>query len=285
MSDVQLYAVEEDGVRPLPVPPHITDFTGLYGGLELGVYSALRTFDHDKFLYLENHIARTVSSMRLLGWDYLLDEGRLRQALHEVCVAYPLPEARVRFDVLAAAPAHLGTTSRELIGLIPFPPIPPRFYKTGVKVALAADLHRKTPLAKTATFAQMRQLVQRSPDIYEHLLISPAEEILEGMGMNFYGVMDGVLHTAGKGVLAGITRKIILDLAADLQIPVSLTAVHVSQLPQLQEAALSSSSRALLPVVQIGDAIVGDGRPGPICRRLLKAYNSFVSRQIKMAVE
>lgn len=284
MTTIQLFTVEGNGARPLPIPPHITNFDGLYEGLELGVYSALRTFSHNKFLYLHQHITRTINSMRLLGWAYTLDEMRLRLALHEVCTAFPFPEARVRFDILAAPPAHLGTTSRELIALMPFTPPDPTLYETGVAVELARDLHRTRPLAKTADFAQRRR-PYRSDSAYEYIMLDDAGHLLEGISTNFYGVRDGVLHTAGSGVLEGITRTIVLNLATRLGIPVSLNAVHLHEIPHLQEAALSGSSRAVMPVVQIGKQMVGNGRPGPICQRLLTAYNSFVSQEIKMAIE
>lgn len=284
MTEIQLFAIEKSAIRPLPIPPHVSSFDDLYDGLELGVYSALRTFDHNKFLYLEHHIARTVTSMGVLGWEYDLDEERLRQALHEVCTAYPFADARVRFDVLAAPPRHLGTTSRELIGLMPFVPVPPVLYETGVKVDFARDLQRARPLAKTAEFAVARRPYRNSPLNYEYLLLDPAGRILEGTGTNFYGVRDGVLRTAGLGVLEGITRTIILELAAKLAIPVSLEAVRQDEIPQLQEAMLSGASRAILPVVQIGEQMVGNGRPGPICQSLLTAYNSFVAQEIKTAV-
>ncbi len=284
MTAVQLFAVEQDGIRPLPIPEHVTSFDELYDGLELGVYSALRTFEHNKFLFLEHHIQRTRDSMALLGWRDELDEARLRAALHEACTQYPLLEARVRFDFLAAPPRHLGTQSRLLIGLMPFTPPPPELYKSGVRVSFAPELARSNPQAKTADFAQVRRAYKTGGAIYEFLLVSKQGEILEGTGTNFYGVLNGVFHTAGSGVLAGITRKIILDLAAESGIPTSLTAVKVYEIPQLSEAALSGSSRALLPVVQIGDQVVGNGRPGPICQQILAAYNEFVAREVKTAV-
>ncbi len=285
MNTVQWFAIEAEGVRPLPAPAHIPGFDGLYDGLALGVYSALRSFAHNKFLHLQDHIDRTVRSMQLLGWDYVLDEKRLRRALHEVCTAFPYPEARVRFDVLAAPPTHLGTNSRELIALLPFTPPDPALYERGVVVDVARDLHRSRPLAKTADFAQARQAYQVGGVIYEYILLDEAGHLLEGTGTNFYGVRDGVLRTAGSGVLEGITRRIVLELAAELGIPVDFTAVHLTEIPHLQEAALSGSSRAIVPVVQIGGQVVGDGRPGHICRRLLTAYNLFVSQEIKTAVE
>jgi branched-chain amino acid aminotransferase len=284
MNTVQLFAVDQGGIRPLPVPENVTSFDQLYDGLELGVYSALRTFVHNKFLYLEHHIQRTRDSVALLGWPDELDEARLRQGLHEACSQYPLPEARVRFDFLAAPPTHLGTDSRLLIGLMPFTPPPPELYETGVRVGFAPDLARKNPLAKTADFAQKRRAYKVGGEVYEYLLLGEQGEILEGTGTNFYGVLDGVFHTAGTGVLAGITRKIILDLAEALNIPTSLEPVIMAQIPQLTEAALSGSSRALLPVVQIGEQVVGNGRPGPVCQQILAAYNKFVAQEVKTAI-
>ena len=66
MSDLRLYAVGDGGLEALAVPEGAADFLDLYGGLSLGTYSALRTFEHDKFLHLEWHIARTKLSMELM---------------------------------------------------------------------------------------------------------------------------------------------------------------------------------------------------------------------------
>ena len=286
MSELQLFAITAAGPRRLPLPPGATGFNDLYAGLPLGVYSALRTFAHNKFLYLEEHIARTRRSMALLGWDYVLDEERLRRALHEVCSAYPGADARVRFDVLAAPAVQLGSDSRELIGLTPFTPPPPHYYSEGVGVELAPALARARPLIKTADFAQARQAYPagQSQAAYEYLLVSADGRILEGTGTNFWAVRDGVVWAAGAGVLEGVTRKIILGLLPELGIPVRLEAVGVDEIGALDEAAISGASRALLPVVRIGGQTVGDGRPGPICARILAAYNAFVTQAVQTAV-
>ena len=157
-------------------------------------------------------------------------------------------------------------------------------YQHGVRIDFAPDLSRHTPLAKTADFAQARAAYKVGGEIFEYMLLGKNDEILEGTGTNFYGVLDGVFHTAGEGVLAGITRKIILELAETLNIPVSFKPIRRAQISQLSEAALSSSSRALLPVVQIGEQVVGNGRPGPISQQILAAYNDFVAREVKTAI-
>ena len=280
----QLFLVGNGGVRPLPIPESAQTFEEMLAGYPLGVYSAFRTFAHNKFLYLEAHLERLRQSMRLLGWDYRLDEWPLRRALHQVCTAYPLPEARVRVDVLAEPVSAGDLSGRLLIGLIPFTSPPEAYYREGVRVDVVTGLHREKPQAKTAVFAQHRRQYQKSGDVYEYLMLDDDGRILEGLTSNFYAVKDGILRTAGSGILEGITRKIILNLAAELNIPVQLEAVRMGEIPHLQEAMISSSSRAVLPVVQIGEQVVGDGRPGPVYRRILTAYNHFVACEVKTAV-
>lgn len=287
MRTLRFYAVTASGTQPLPVPENVTSLDDLFKDLPLGVYSALRTFEHNKFLCLDEHLARTRRSMALLGWSYRLDERRLREALHAVCTAFPSPEMRVRFDVLAAPAERLGTDSRVLIALMAFAPPPPHYYTQGVGVDFARALHRERPLAKTATFAEARAHAfpgTRTQDAYEFLLVSPQGKILEGTGTNFWAVRDGTVWTAGAGVLEGVTRKIILDLLPQLGLPLRLEAVDMSDVDKLDEAALSGSSRAFLPVVKIAGQTVGNGRPGPVSARILDAYNAFVAANIETAV-
>ncbi len=351
MTNFQLFAVEDAGPRPLPVPEGATQFADLYRVLPLGVYDAFRTFEHNKFLYLNRHLARTERSMALLGWNYRLDRARLLRALHGVTTASEWPEMRVRYDVLAdpvtlvddpAQPVgSLWTRSRELIAIQPFTPPPPELYERGVAVAFAAGVRRDHPLAKTAEFAARRPTGaglqalevtadgrpptaagttndQRPPAAsrgaedaglamtgeelhgedspaagggqrsavapYEYLLLDPANRILEGAGTNFWAVRNGVVYTAAEGVLEGITREILLKLIPDLGLELRLAAVGADEIGALDEAALSGSSRAFLPVVEIAGQPVGDGRPGPISRRILAAYNDFVAANVKTAV-
>ena len=304
MTQLQLFAVEDAGPRPLAVPPDATQFADLYHGLPLGVYDALRTFEHNKFLYLSRHLARTERSMALLGWTYTLDRARLLRALHSIVTAAEWPEMRVRIDVLAAAatagPAEaLGTTSRELIAIQSFTPPPAALYMEGVAVDFAVGVARNQPLAKTAEFAARRpagaglaQLENRpqttdggpQTDPYEYLLLDDGGRILEGAGTNFWAVRDGVVYTAGDQILEGVTREILLKLIPELGIPLRLEAVSRQDIGSLDEAALSGSSRAFLPVVAVAGQPVGEGRPGPISGRILAAYNAFVAEHIRPAI-
>lgn len=312
MTNFHLFAVETAGPRALQVPPDAVQFADLYRGLPLGVYTAFRTFEHNKFLYLSRHLARTERSMALLGWRYTLDRARLLRTLDAVVTAAEWPpesgppqsgspqsgpEMRVRIDILADPAEALGTTSRELIAVQPFTPPPVELYEQGVVVDFAAGLHRDNPLAKTAEFAARRPagaglraleataaVSPPAAEPYEYLLLDPDRRILEGTGTNFWAVRDGVVYTAGEGVLEGITREILLQIIPTLGMEVRTEAVGVEDIPTLDEAALSGSSRAFVPVVAIAGRPVGDGRPGPISRRILAAYHAFVAANVRTAI-
>lgn len=254
--------------------PFITDFADLPPD---SLYSSFRTFGGNKFLYLEEHLARTRRSVARMGWPPL-DEPLLRRAIATACIS-GMDDVRVRYDY--------WKNQRLTLALIPFAPPLASVYSDGVHAQVATGVHRHDPLDKTAVFAQTRAAyLQAHTDesVYEYLL-SDGDAIFEGFTSNFYGVRDGVLYTASDGVLEGITRRIILELLPNLNIPLRLEAVKLTDLPALDEAAMSSSSRGLLPIVRINDQPISDGRPGPITRQLIHAYNAFVAQTIRKAID
>ena len=286
MKSVQIFAATEIGPVLLPVPAQANHVNDLYDHLPVGVYTALCTFQHNKFLHLADHLDRLDQSMKLLGWDYTLDRKTLRQCLHQVCTNYPKSNARVRLDVLAEETGLWETNSRVLIGLSPFEPLPVSLYNEGVRVGIAWKLSRIQPQIKKADFVfERRKYIKENPAYYEWLMVDQEDHILEGLTSNFYGSRGGVLWTAGHGMLEGIARKIVLNVAKDLSIPVRLEPIHLDEIGILDEAAISSSSRAIIPIIQIGHQVVGNGRPGTITRELLKAYNTYVRKAIRLAID
>lgn len=282
MTEFQLYAISSFRPQPLTVPTTARDFSDLYAGLALGIYSVWRSYDHNKFLHLEAHLDRIRRSMALLNWEYELNETAVRQAIHTICSKAPYPEMRVRLDILAEPARALGTNSSLLLALMSFSPPPKSMYENGVRLDFAPGLSRERPSLKMADFAVKRRAF--SGDAYEYLLLDSGGRILEGTGSNFYGVREGVVLTADEGVLNGVTRQIVLELLPQLEIPLRLEPVHKDEISSLDEAAMSSSSRALLPVVEIAGQQIGSGRPGPISQRILAAYNHYVASALKTAV-
>jgi branched-chain amino acid aminotransferase len=286
MANIQLFLVTPSGPIRLPIPANASNIHELFDDLPVGVYTSLCTFEHDKFLHLKDHLDRLQSSIAQLSLNYLLDRRLLLRTLQKVCSDYPLPNARVRLDVLARPAEQLDSDSQMLIGLSPFPPVPEHVYLDGVHVGVARSLIRKKPRIKKAQFVlERRRFTLEDPSVYEHLLLDADGFILEGTSSNFYAVRNGEIWTAGSGMLEGVARKIILEIADEMAIPVKLETVNINDISSLEEAAISSSSRGLVPIVRIDERVVGNGRPGPITQRVLKSYNMYVAKNIRPAIQ
>src|SRR5262249_26786749 len=134
-------------------------------------------------------------------------------------------DRRVRLDVLPEPVTTPGGPARIVIGVAPLVPLPDRFLTEGVQVGVAHELARATPRAKSARFAlERRPHPLAVQDDYDRLLLDPPGRILEGTSCNFFAIRDAALHTAAEGMLEGITRKFILELAGRMGVPIVLEA-------------------------------------------------------------
>ncbi len=98
----------------------------------------------------------------------------------------------------------------------------------------------------------------------------------EGAASNLFAVLDGELRTPPKGprLLPGITRDVILELAAANGIPHRETDIRAEDLPRASEIWVTSSTREILPVTTLDGKTVGNGRPGPVFRRMYDLYQA-----------
>ncbi len=236
-----------------------------------GAYTTLRTYNTDRVIGLSAHLQRLVESSQLLQRPYPIAPAAIQSALRDVIARERQPSLRIRLTVPLDEDAIF-------VSVEPFEVYPPEFYQQGVRCA-TTRLSRHTPRAKATDFiAPSRESkAALDPGIHELLMVDAQGQILEGTSSNFYAVLNGVLRTAGEGVLAGITRSIVLQEAA-LLIAIDYRPITLSDLPQIAEAFITSSSREVMPVIQIDDQIVGAGQPGPIAQTLLEKYRADLAR-------
>lgn len=244
-----------------------------------GVYTTLRTYGGRKVLRLEEHVARLESSAALLGCRLVLDRARLRSALRSGVEAAGFADSRVR---ITAAFARGGRPGEVFLTYEPLALPDPRLYERGVRAA-SIPLARELPRAKSTAFIAVaaEYYARKPPDVYEYVMVSPEGALLEGLTSNFFAVRGGALYTAGEGVLAGVTRAIVLEVAAGYGHRVIRMPVHRDELPGLDEAFITSASRALVPVVAIDDVTIGNGRPGAVTQQLSAGYRTQVDRELE----
>lgn len=105
------------------------------------------------------------------------------------------------------------------------------------------------------------------------VLSDGAGHVVEGPGFNVFAVgADGEIVTPASGVLEGVTRRTVIEMAQALGLPLQQRALPAAELRGAREAFLSSSGGGVLPVTRVDGATVGDGKVGAVTQRLIDTY-------------
>ena len=239
-----------------------------------GIYTVTNTYNTFQTLKLDAHLDRMEDSARRENIALKLDRSRLRAALRQMIADAGFGDVRFRVTVPRAQPDHF------ILTLEPYKPPSPALVSGGVRCVTAPGLMRRNPSAKTNDWTAQRSTFKLSEGIYEGLLVDDTGHILEGLSSNFYAILNGELRTAGEGVLAGIAQQIVFTVAPDI-IPMRRDAIHMDDLPNLEEAFITSSSRGVIPVIEIDDQTFGDGGPGPRTMAIRSAYVKWVEAHLE----
>ena len=239
-----------------------------------GVYTVTNTYETTKVLKFGAHLDRLEDSARREGIKLALNRAALHAALRSMIEEAAWGDSRFRVTVPKATPDEL------ILSVEPFHPPPPEVYAKGVRCVTLPDSARTNAAAKTTGWMHNRTAWPLPPGIYEGLLLNHAGYILEGSSSNFYAVLGGELRTAGEGVLPGIAQQIVFEVAPYI-IPLRRDAIHKSELPQVSEAFITSSSRGIVPVVEIDGTAVGTGIPGSITLALRERYAAWLALHLE----
>ena len=225
-----------------------------------GFYSTFRTYDScTRVIGLTAHLRRLPDA----------DASSLRRGLLLLLEPYRPGEARARV---------MQTKSRQFyISIEPLYVFPPEMYTNGVH-AETTTLERYDPRVKSTAFITASERERKriaQAGIHEALLLKKGR-ILEGMTSNFFFVLDGRLYTARRGILLGVTRTMVIRTARGRGVEVRYRALQLDQLPAVDEAFITSSSRGVMPVIQIDHSVVGQGRVGGTTKMLKSAYETYV---------
>lgn len=254
-----------------------------------GSYTTLRTYQGDRFLRLDAHLDRLEQSASLAGSPIPIDRPAIRRALAQAISQAGHAESRLRLTLTLEptsggsnrCPAEKGDV---FIALEPFYGFEPNLYAEGAR-CLTVSLRRQRPRAKMNDFfGPSRQVYASLPaGIHEGLMTDENDAILEGLTSNFFAVYQETLWTAQDGVLPGVTRGLVLEIAADV-LPIRLEAVRLAQISGSSEAFITSSSREVMPVIEIDGTLVGDARPGSKTQELLCRYRACLAQEVTPAV-
>lgn len=239
---------------------------------------------HGAFFRLEDHLDRFLRSVDRLRMTLPVDRDGLRAVLHGCVARSGLRESYVAM-ICTRGTSPSGRrdpasyVNRFYAYAIPYVWIVPEEQQAqGTELFIARTARRIPEASVDPTVKNFHwgdfvrgQLEVDRPGVA--VVLPDADgNITEGPGYNVFALVDGVFVSPARGVLEGVTRKAVLDVAADAGIPARLGTLTAEQLRGAEEVFLTSTAGGVMPIVAVDGRTLGDGTPGPLTRRLRAAY-------------
>jgi len=276
-------SVDGELLAPNDAKVSVYDRGFLYGD---SVFETIRTYGGRPFA-LDEHVRRLERSSELVGIPLPVAPSVLVEEIERAIVAGGNAESYVRVMItrgtgpLGLDPAHAMRALR-VIFIEPFTPLPATMYSDGVSV-ITYRTERASDAAHGAKVGNylagmMALRVARQAGAHEALIVNAAGRVTEGTTSNVFIVRDQTIVTPpdDAGILLGITRAKIIDLAPRIDLSVEFSPLVVGDLLEADEVFLSSSIREILPVVRVDGAAVGNAKPGSWTRALHAAFRRAV---------
>jgi len=242
------------------------------------------------FLF-ERHMRRLRASASMIRLDVPISdaeiERRLRETMEAAGLGTPGHDAYLRILVtrgigeISYDPAACPEPSVVVIAK-PHVNAPASAYTDGVMVSLVGILRNHpgsvNPIIKSNNLLNnalgSQEALRRGA--FEGVMRNYRGEIAECTTANIFIVKDGVALTPplDAGLLAGITREFVLEVAQDIGVPAREQVMRDADLLAADEAFLTSTTREIVPIVRVDDHTIGDGRPGGITLKLLEAFRA-----------
>ena len=236
-------------------------------------------FKDNKLIDVQPHFDRLLQSLEKVRIPAVRSQKSLELILKELIRRNTVKRGIVYFQM------SRGTSPRDhifprqekpsLIALVK--PMPLKDVTKGVKVITAPDTRWKRcdikcTMLMPSVLARQQALEQGG---YEAWMVNEKGYITDGAATNAYIVTkEGEVwtHPAGTEILSGVIRKGLLELAPAMGITIKEKPFTLKDIEQAAEAFLSSTTQTVVPVVQINDHTIGNGKPGSVTMKLRNAY-------------
>jgi branched-chain amino acid aminotransferase len=251
------------------------------------VYETLRTYGGRPF-HLDRHLRRLRESAGRLSIALPIGDDEMARRVDAVLAQAGNAESYIRLivsrgvgDISYRFERVAGPT--VVVAVKSYEPLPERWYTDGIDVVVSPVRrnHRLAldPAIKSCNLINNILAMQdaQARGAQEPLLLNHDGDVAEGAGSNVFLVSKGGLLTPPleAGILAGVTRALVLDIAHGLGLRAREDTVRVADLLSAEEVFITSTLKEICPVRAIDGKAVGPGRPGPVTQQLTKAYREY----------
>jgi branched-chain amino acid aminotransferase len=257
----------------------------LYGD---GVFEGIRVYE-GKVFRLAEHVERLYDSARSIRLEIPMTREQMVQAVKDTVTANAKHNGYIRLLVTRGA-GYLGLDPRKatnpqvIIIVDDITLYPPELYENGMEIATVSTIRNHpnalNPRIKSLNYLNniLAQIEAVQAGCFEALMLNHKGEVAECTGDNIFVAKRGILKTPppDAGILEGITRGAVLELARAAKIPVQETALTRHDVYTADECFLTGTAAEVVPVVKCDGRAIGTGRPGPITRQLRERFHQLV---------
>jgi branched-chain amino acid aminotransferase len=270
-----LWYVNGRWVHPEAAAIPVNDVALLRG---YSIFETLRTYDRRPF-HLQEHLDRLYRSARYIDLDLPYGKEEIASIVNKAIEYNSYKQASVRVLVTGGESEDsiipTGTPTLSVL-ITPLAERDMEKFDRGIRV-ITTPLQREVPEAKTTNYiAAIRALKQAMRQgATDALFVNEHGQVLESTRSNFFIFRGDTLITPLTGILMGVTRGVVLDLARG-HFQIEERPIRTDELTEADEAFITGSSREITPVVQIDDKQIGTGRAGKHTTYLEKCFIDLV---------
>ena len=238
-----------------------------------------------RFFRLDEHIARLEASCEKLRLKLPLPRENIKQTLVDMVAKSGIRDAFVEIIVTRGLKGVRGTDPKDIRNSIymfiqPYVWVmEPEVQPVGGSAIIARTVRRVPPGSMDPTVKNLqwgdltRGLFEASDRGATYPFLTDGDtNLTEGSGFNIVIVKNGILHTPARGVLEGITRKSVIDVAKSLGLEIRVDIVPVQMAYEADEIFMSTTAGGIMPITKLDDEPVNDGKLGPITKKIWDGY-------------
>jgi len=271
----------------------VFDHGFLYGD---GVFEGIRSYGGRVFM-LDEHLDRLYESAKSIWLTIPIDKEQMKEAILQTLRTNKLRDAYIRV-VVSRGEGDLGLDPRKC----PKPNViiitdrielfPNELYERGIEM-VTVSVRRNSPQALNPNIKSLNYLNNILAKIEainagkpEGLMLTIDGYVAEGTGENIFVIKRGELFTppAYMGILKGITRQVVMNLAREMGYPVWETVLTLHDVYTADECFITGTAAEIVPVVKLDGRTIGEGVPGPITKALIQKFRAY-TQQVGVPIE
>ena len=275
-------AIVDDRMMPIGELDKAYLDRGLYFGD--GVYEVLRSY-HGRLFELEAHLARFERSLKEI-FIFDVDMQVVRQKVETAFARCGYSDAKLYFHITRGSQPrnHLPGKGLKTNFLLTAEALheDAKCKEQGVSVWTYPDLRWKRCDIKSLNLLPnvMAKMAVHEKGAFEAILVNDANEITEGAGSAFFAI-DGtekalITRPLGPELLPSITRSVVMQVARNSGLTVVEQTQSPAQAAVCSELFLAVTTKDIVPITQFDGKPVGDGKVGPLCKKLVAEFAEFV---------